>query len=181
MISFFKALSASSIVVASLALNSPAAYAQQTARQVNPQIDYDGFLELTKQLKSVRESRRISADRFFAMAQEDGAIILDTRSVDAFRLGHIKGAVNLPFSDFTQDKLERVLGDNKDRPILIYCNNNFRDNIPPIALKSAPLALNIPTFINLYGYGYQNVWELADIVSVKDIDWEHSILLQPRN
>lgn len=28
------------------------------------------------------------------------------------------------------------------------------------------LALNIPTFINLYGYGYKNVFELADLVSV---------------
>jgi hypothetical protein len=30
------------------------------------------------------------------------------------------------------------------------------------------LALNIPTFINLYGYGYRNVYELADFVSIND-------------
>ena len=27
-----------------------------------------------------------------------------------------------------------------------------------------PLALNIQTFINLYGYGYRNVYELGDVV-----------------
>ena len=32
--------------------------------------------------------------------------------------------------------------------------------------KQLTLALNIPTFINLYGYGYRNVYELADLVSV---------------
>ncbi len=32
--------------------------------------------------------------------------------------------------------------------------------------KEITLALNIPTFINLYGYGYKNVYELGDLVSV---------------
>jgi len=72
--------------------------------------------------------------------------------------------VNLPFSDFTQDKLKAVLGDNRDRPIFIYCNNNFTDDAVPVASKLAPLALNIPTFINLVGYGYTNVWELGDTI-----------------
>ena len=34
--------------------------------------------------------------------------------------------------------------------------------------KSPPLALNIPTFINLFGYGYENVFELADVLSLDD-------------
>lgn len=37
-----------------------------------------------------------------------------------------------------------------------------------ITLKSARLALNIPTFINLHGYGYQNVYELADQLEIDD-------------
>ena len=43
----------------------------------------------------------------------------------------------------------------------------------PVVLKSAPLALNVPTFINLYGYGYQNIYELSGAYSVLDaeIDW----------
>lgn len=34
--------------------------------------------------------------------------------------------------------------------------------------KSPRLALNIPTFVNLYGYGYKNVYELADQLSLDD-------------
>lgn len=84
----------------------------------------------------------------------------DTRSAKTFAAGHIKGRVNLPFSDITDDKLRKVIGENADRQILIYRNNKFNDNVTQIPLKSAPLALNIPTFINLYGYGYRNIYEL---------------------
>ena len=30
------------------------------------------------------------------------------------------------------------------------------------------MALNIPTYINLYGYGYKNVYELDELVNVGD-------------
>ncbi|MEE2877433.1 MAG: rhodanese-like domain-containing protein, partial [Pseudomonadota bacterium] len=57
--------------------------------------------------------------------------------------------------------------------ILIYCNNNFEDDVEPVMLKRAPLALNIPTFINLVGYGYENVYELGELVSIRDetVNW----------
>ncbi len=35
--------------------------------------------------------------------------------------------------------------------------------------KVQSLALNIPTYINLYGYGYKNVYELEDMVDVNDL------------
>jgi len=34
--------------------------------------------------------------------------------------------------------------------------------------KGIALALNMPSFINLYGYGYKNVYELSENLSVKD-------------
>ena len=42
------------------------------------------------------------------------------------------------------------------------------------------MALNIPTYINLYGYGYRNVYELHELVNVNDrkIAFEGSILEQ---
>ena len=52
--------------------------------------------------------------------------------------------------------------------ILIYCNNNFRNNAAPVYLKSVSLALNIQTFINLVGYGCPNVRELGDVVDFDD-------------
>lgn len=34
--------------------------------------------------------------------------------------------------------------------------------------KPIMLALNIPTYINLYGYGYRNIYELDELVNVND-------------
>ncbi len=133
----------------------------------NPQVDYQGFAALTTELETYRQSRLVDFDRFQELAATPGVLILDTRSAAAFAAGHIKGAVNLPFSDFTDEKLAKVIGDT-DRAILIYCNNNFSNNRAPVVTKRAPLALNIPTFINLYGYGYRNIYELNDVVDMDD-------------
>ena len=158
-------------LLAAAALLSAATPAPAQDIPVNPQIDYDGFTALTVELAPIRAERRIKLADFLTKAQEEGAIILDTRSAAAFAAGHMEGAINLPFSDFTEEKLVKVLGEDTSRPILIYCNNNFSDNVAPVVSKRAPLALNIPTFINLYGYGYTNVWELADVVATRDIAW----------
>jgi hypothetical protein len=136
--------------------------------QPNPQIDYAGFERLTAEVAPQRAERLVSFDAFKAEAAKPGTLLLDARSKDAFARGHIAGAVNLPLTDFTAESLAAVIGDNPDRQILIYCNNNFSNHRSPVPLKSAPLALNIQTFINLVGYGYANVSELADVVDFND-------------
>lgn len=161
---------------------SDAAGASANPKGTNSQIDYPGFLELTEKLTEYRAQRLISLDQFVEATKQQDAIILDTRSAAAFAQGHIEGAINIPFSDFTEEKLTRILGD-KARPILIYCNNNFRDDIPPVVLKRAPLALNIPTFINLYGYGYQNIYELDGVTHIADprVRWTAAASLSTLN
>jgi len=155
------------IVVSLLLIASPAA-----AQDRNPLIDYAGFQQLTGEVSSYRASHLVTWKEFQQAANEPGALILDARSANAYSAGHIKGAVNLPFTDFTAANLARVIGE-KDRPILIYCNNNFSNNQPPVETKAVRLALNIQTFINLVGYGYSNVRELNEVVDFNDptIGW----------
>lgn len=169
----------------------------------NPQIDYDGFVEMAASERDERAKRRVPLEKFLEMSGEPNTIILDTRSKAAFDAAHLKGAVHLNFSDFTTPKLASVIPDKNTR-VLIYCNNNFvsvpvsnpanagrsateselaelansgfvtpEPDEPKIeemrfVSKMAPLALNIPTFINLRGYGYANVYELADAIAVND-------------
>jgi hypothetical protein len=130
-------------------------------------VDYNGFRLLTQEVRDYRKSRMVTLDQFNAMSTDKGTIILDTRSASAFKGLHMKGAVHLNFSDFTATKLAKVIPNKKTR-ILIYCNNNFKDNKRFFEGKAMPLALNIPTFINLYGYGYKNIYELSENLSVKD-------------
>jgi len=133
----------------------------------NPQIDYRGFQHLAARVAPERAKRRVSLARFQEMAASGKAVILDARSATAFAEGHIAGAINLPLTDFTAPALAAVLPD-RDRPILIYCNNNFSNDRPPVMLKSATVSLNIQTYINLAAYGYRNVYELGEIVDFDD-------------
>ena len=50
--------------------------------------------------------------------------------------GHIRAAVNLPFSGFTDEALRQAVGDDPLRPIYIYCNNNFSDNAYPVVTNT---------------------------------------------
>jgi len=137
------------------------------AQEAPGQIDYAGFQALTAEAAPHRQARLVQIETFNDMRAEPGTLVIDARSAEAFALGHIEGAVNLNFADFTEEKLAKVIG-SKDRRILIYCNNNFTDNVAPVMLKRAPLALNIATYVNLYGYGYQNVYELDGGYSFSD-------------
>ncbi len=122
---------------------------------------------LTAEVETYRAGRLVGLAEFQGMAGEPNTLILDARSADAYAEGHIRGAVNLPFTDFTDLSLAAALGDPNVR-ILIYCNNNFSNNARPVLLKRIELALNIQSFINLYGYGYRNVYELGEVVDFND-------------
>jgi hypothetical protein len=186
--------------------------------QTPSKVDFDAYLNLAKEVQTYRQSHLVSLDSFLQLSKGIDVIILDTRSKAMFEAKHIKGAINLNFSDFTQANLAAIIPDFNTK-ILIYCNNNFsNDGVyfatkevePSLEIKNGKnrlvkktavqiaeekeqaeidakeekarqvvmkkikqakettltLALNIPTFINLYGYGYKNVFELSELVSV---------------
>ena len=88
---------------------APAPAGQAVPRD-NPQIDYPGFQRLAAEVRPYRQTRLIDWAEFDRMRGQRGVLILDARSAEAFRQGHIAGAVNLPFTDFTAASLARVLG-----------------------------------------------------------------------
>jgi len=141
-------------------------------------VDFNAYEKLTAEVNAYRYQHLISLDTFLSWGQQKDVIILDTRSDSMYNAKHVKGAIHLNFSDFSQESLRRLIPNPKTK-ILIYCNNNFDGDqryfvtkayVPPSKRIGKPitLALNIPTYINLYGYGYRNVYELADLVSVFD-------------
>lgn len=130
-------------------------------------IDYKGFENLTQEAGEYRSKRLVDIDTFLKMSQEPNTLILDARSESAYKRKHLKYAKHLNFSDFSYEGLKKMIPDKNTR-ILIYCNNNIDDDAQNFATKAAPLALNIPTFINLYGYGYKNVYELSALLSAND-------------
>lgn len=147
-------------------------------------VDYDDFKNLVTEVEKERANHLVNLDTFLKMSRESNTIILDTRSDFRYNRKHLKGSVHLDFTDFTQENLYQLIPDPNTR-ILIYCNNNFDGDpidfaskmaLPKTAIESqilsnrkpVMLALNIPTHINLYGYGYKNIYELDELVHVND-------------
>ncbi|MES2514254.1 MAG: rhodanese-like domain-containing protein [Bacteroidota bacterium] len=185
-------------------------------------VDFDAYETLVGEVKQHRKNHMLNASEFVATSIQEKVIILDTRSDSMYAAAHVKGAIHLNFSDFTQDNLAKIIP-SPDYKILIYCNNNFESKPSALAMnlnleryfvtkvsrpmdfkpiivdqkkitkpkpkansksKSGPnvsdelsqtdyplvtkpitLALNIPTYINLYGYGYRNIFELSELVN----------------
>lgn len=170
----------------------------QDVKYPKAKVSFEDFKGLVNEVEKHRASRLVDLNTFLKMSREPGVLILDSRSAFRFERIHIKGAKHLAFTDFTQESLAKVIP-AFDTKILIYCNNNFDGNQVDFASKFAlPLpkpgtatatqfasqakpimmALNIPTYINLFGYGYRNVYELDELVKVTDprIAFEGSIV-----
>lgn len=154
------------------------------SQEKSPYVSFDDYDELMDKVKDHRASRLVELTEYLEMAKGEDVIILDTRSEAMYNSKHVKGAVHLNFSDFTQERLAEIIP-TVNTKILIYCNNNFEDdqqNFPtkisiPSKIekdgdkggdKEITLALNIPTYINLYGYGYRNVYELSELIRTYD-------------
>jgi hypothetical protein len=185
-------------VALAMLLVAGAACAQET-NYPKAKVSFDDFKGLVAEVEVHRADRLIDLDTFLRMSKQPGTIILDTRSTFRFERIHVKGARHLSFPNFTQDNLGRVIP-SFETTVLIYCNNNFEGNQTDFASKVAmPLArpggvspaeqfaaqakplmmaLNIPTYVNLYGYGYRNVYELHELVDVNDprISFEGTIV-----
>jgi len=147
------------LVVSSTAM----AQTKKVTKYPKSDVQYAEFTKLTSEAEKHRASRMVSLEDFIKYSNTKDVMVLDTRSKKMYDMKHIKGAVHLNFSDFTASKLAKVIP-SKNTKVLIYCNNNLDKDERYFARKMAPLALNIPTFINLYGYGYKNVYELDRLV-----------------
>jgi len=115
---------------------------------------------------AIRAAHRLTEAQFLQAMAEPGVVLLDARSAAKFKLRHLKGAVNLSLPDFTADDLAQTIP-AKGTKVLIYCNNNFLGSPVAFASKAPAASLNISTFVNLYTYGYTNVYELGPLVNVK--------------
>ncbi|MBP3502988.1 MAG: rhodanese-like domain-containing protein [Clostridia bacterium] len=71
------------------------------------------------------------------------AILLDVRSRQEFKEGHIDGAINIPLCDVKKEVPKRIT--DKNKYIIVYCTSGIRS-------KKAQKILN--------SMGYKNVYNL---------------------
>jgi rhodanese-related sulfurtransferase len=161
---------------------SRVAFPQTTQRQKeipNRLIDYPKFEKIVNQSGKLRAQRRLTEAEFLKVMSEKNVVILDARTDKRYDMLHIRGAVNLPFTEFTEQSLAQIIP-SKQTKILIYCNNNFLGNQAAFAIKGISASLNLSTFTSLMSYGYTNIYELGPLLDVRTtrlpLDGEHAEL-----
>ncbi|EMS89600.1 rhodanese-like domain-containing protein [Leptospira noguchii] len=131
----------------------------------NRLIDYKKFQNIINSSAEEREVKRLTEEDFLKMIQDEEVVLLDARSESRYKLRHIKGAISLPFTEFTKESLSKIIP-NMNSKILIYCNNNFTGTPEAFASKAPAASLNLSTFVSLKAYGYKNIYELGPLLSV---------------
>ena len=162
------ALAAASVFIA-IGLCAPANAqgadkAEKFARDVAPALEH-------------RSDRLLDLDTFSQMNSEANTIILDTRRADEFAAGHIDGAVNMALPDMTLLNLGDAVYDRGTR-ILLFGNENIAEISDVSDFEISTLPINLLTFVSLYRYGYEDVYELAESASLKDerLRWSYGPL-----
>jgi hypothetical protein len=157
-------------------------------RYPQAKVSFSDFKQLVAAVEPHRAERLIDFDTFLAMKKKPNTIVLDSRSRFRFERIHLASARHLAFTDFTQENLAKVIP-SFDTTVLIYCNNNFEGDEVDFATKIVRaedvrsrqfttqmrvqekprmMALNVPTYVNLFGYGYEQVFELDELLNVSD-------------
>ncbi len=161
---------------------TPAVQTQPIARKTGA-CDFDSFVKVANIVQHERAQRLLSAKQFVQKASEPGTVVLDARSEDSFELVRVKGSKNLPYTNFGEVTLGKLIP-HRGTKILIYCRNNLENKaleslqkalekweayddeevVTALTIKQPMGGLNIPVAITLRIYGYENVWELDEIV-----------------
>ena len=82
--------------------------------------------------------------------EEENVVIIDVRTVEEYKEGHIDGAINLPLDIISNIDV------SKDKKIIVYCRSGRRSNLAAI---------------ELIGLGYENVYDMGGIN-----DWPYDLV-----
>lgn len=91
------------------------------------------------------------AQKFF---EESNALFIDARHEFDFKLGHIKGAINIPLKDFDVRK-ETLASVPKDKPVIAYCDGAECNSSIELASKLHVLGF---TTVKIFFGGWRE-WE----------------------
>lgn len=62
---------------------------------------------------------------------KEGAVIVDVRTADEYRSGHVQGSINIPL-DRIQEQLKKI---DKSKPVITCCRSGARSGMASDVLK----------------------------------------------
>lgn len=104
-----------------LSINSINSQIADTSIINNSDSDSETVKKINDSIESFKEPKAIKLDYAYKLFN-DGIKFIDSRSVEEFAEGHVKGAVNIPFygSENFLDEINRL---NKNEIIVTYCSS----------------------------------------------------------
>ncbi len=82
---------------------------------------------------------------------DDGALVIDVRSQKEYAKGHLGDAPNIAYENL--EELQKLIGTNKSRPVVLYCRSGYRAGVAQTALSELG-------YTNIYnGLGLSNLEE----------------------
>ncbi|AFT66075.1 MAG: rhodanese-related sulfurtransferase [Cycloclasticus pugetii] len=78
------------------------------------------FSDITRKYKLISPSEAIN------LINREDAVVIDTRTKDEFKSGHISGAVLMPISEI-KDNAD-ALNKYEERPLILYCKSGTRSD-----------------------------------------------------
>lgn len=117
------------------------------------------LLFILELIRGKRGTKQVSASQLTQLMNHQDGVVVDIRPADAFKAGHIVGAVSLPLSDF-ESKFKK-LDKFKSKPIIIACANGL-DSPKAVSVLNTN---GISAFILAGGI---RGWREADMPLVKD-------------
>jgi rhodanese-related sulfurtransferase len=81
-------------------------------------------LDSSGDVKTITSYRDVSVEEAKKLI-DDGAFVLDVRTIDEYNSGHIEGAVLIPYTELE----ERISEVPRDRVIVVYCRSGRRSEI----------------------------------------------------
>jgi len=83
-------------------------------------------------LEQLKKILGVQTSEDFVALIKGGAQIVDVRSREEYRAGHLKGSVNIPLPSLTA-QLDKI---SKDKPVIVCCASGMRSGSAKTVLQS---------------------------------------------
>lgn len=81
------------------------------------------------------DSQRITPVKLMDQLGKQDILVIDVRTLDEYRSGHVPGAVNIPHTNLSQQI--NKLAEHKNTPVVVYCRSGRRADIAEKLLVDA--------------------------------------------
>lgn len=109
-----------------------------------------GFLYIQKTSKTLDYYIVTDYQEIKKLMKKEGTILLDVRTYEEYKKGHIPGAINIPLREIEMENLDSIPDKNAD--YIIYCESGSRS-------REATKKLAFLGYKKVYDYGSIKNWD----------------------